>query len=103
MYRLTVLYNQPTDPAAFDEYYANTHMPLAAKLPGLRSAAVSKGDTLDGSTPDVYQVSELYFDSKTDLVAALTSEQGQAVSADVANFATTGASMVFTEVTEVSL
>ena len=103
MYRLTVLYNQPTDPAAFDDYYTNTHIPLAAKLPGLRKAAVSKGDTLDGSTPDVYQVAELFFDSKADLVAALTSPEGQAVSADVANFATTGASMVFSEVNELSL
>ncbi|MBM7365488.1 EthD family reductase [Gordonia hydrophobica] len=103
MYRLTVLYNQPTDPAAFDEYYTSTHMPLAAKLPGLRSVAVSKGDTLDGSTPDVYQVAELYFDSKQELMASLSSDEGRAVSADVANFATGGASMVFTDVTELPL
>lgn len=99
MYRLTVLYSQPTDPQAFDDYYVGTHMPLAAALPGLRSAAVSKGDTLDGSTPDIYQVAELYFDSKQDLLAALGSEQGRVVSADVANFATGDVSMVFTDVT----
>lgn len=103
MYRLTVLYNQPTDAAAFDAYYTGTHLPLAAKLPGLRSAAVSKGDTLDGSTPEIYQVAELYFNSKADLLAALGSDIGREVGQDVANFATGGASMVFTEVTEVSL
>ncbi|EGD54986.1 EthD family reductase [Gordonia neofelifaecis] len=103
MYRLSVLYSQPTDPQAFDEYYTGTHMPLAAKLPGIRSAAVSKGDTLDGSTPDIYQVAELYFDSKQDLMAALGSEEGRALTADLPNFVTGDVSMVFTEVTEFPL
>lgn len=28
MIKLTVLYGHPTHPTAFEEYYANTHMPL---------------------------------------------------------------------------
>jgi uncharacterized protein (TIGR02118 family) len=28
MVKLTVLYGHPDDPDAFEEYYANTHMPL---------------------------------------------------------------------------
>ncbi|NMO02692.1 EthD family reductase [Gordonia sp. TBRC 11910] len=103
MYRLTVLYNQPTDPAAFDEYYTNTHLPIAAKIPGLRSAAVSKTDSLDGNPPAIYQIAELYFDSKEALGAGLGSPEGRAAAGDVPNFATGGATMLFSEVTEVEL
>ena len=35
MVKLTVLYGPPTDAAAFEDYYANTHLPLAAKLPNV--------------------------------------------------------------------
>lgn len=99
MYRLTVLYNQPTDPAAFDEYYTGTHIPLARKVPGLRSFSASKAEALDGSTPDVYLIAELDFDSKEALRAGLGSPEGQVTGADVANFATGGVTMVGTEVT----
>lgn len=98
MYRLNVLYNQPTDPAAFDEYYFNTHMPLASKIPGLRGATVSKTESLDGSTPDVYLITTLDFDSKEALGAGLGSPEGQATAADVPNFATGGVTMVGAEV-----
>jgi uncharacterized protein (TIGR02118 family) len=33
MVKLTVLYGQPEDPAAFEAYNANTHMALAGKIP----------------------------------------------------------------------
>jgi uncharacterized protein (TIGR02118 family) len=34
MIKLTVLYGHPTDPEAFEEYYADVHMPLVEKIPG---------------------------------------------------------------------
>ncbi|MGY3077061.1 hypothetical protein ACVWZZ_003432 [Bradyrhizobium sp. LM6.10] len=43
MAEIVVLYKTPTDPAAFDKYYAETHIPLAKKLPGLKKYAISKG------------------------------------------------------------
>jgi uncharacterized protein (TIGR02118 family) len=36
MVKLTVLYGHPDDPAAFEEYYANTHMPLVDDMPNLQ-------------------------------------------------------------------
>lgn len=32
MIKLTVLYGHPVDPAAFEAYYFNTHMPLVALM-----------------------------------------------------------------------
>ena len=38
-----VLYNTAADPATFDRYYHQTHIPLAQKIPGLRSYVISSG------------------------------------------------------------
>ena len=58
--RLLALYGQPTDPAAFDRHYRDTHTPLAKKLPGLRSYNVSDGQVgaPDGKAP-YYLIAEL--------------------------------------------
>ena len=37
MHKLLVLYPEPADRAGFIQYYESTHLPLARKLPGLRS------------------------------------------------------------------
>ena len=46
MAKLYAIYQQPTDPAAFDAYYFNKHVPLAKTIPGLRSYEVTKGDVM---------------------------------------------------------
>ena len=53
MAKLTILYGHPEDPAAFEEYYANTHNPLVEDIPNLRrfeavrlSAQPTKATTL---------------------------------------------------------
>ena len=43
MAKLIALYKKPADVAAFNEYYFATHVPLAKKVPGLRSSEVSTG------------------------------------------------------------
>jgi uncharacterized protein (TIGR02118 family) len=94
MAQVLVLYNTPSDPAAFDRYYAETHTPLANKIPGLKGYLVSNGaaQALAGSAP--YLVAELTFDSMSDLQAALQSPEGQATAADVGNFASGGVTIL---------
>jgi len=99
MTKLTVLYGSPTDPAAFDDYYYGTHVPLAAKIPGLQRFEVAKMASLDGSAPDFYLQAELYFDSQDALMSALGTPEGAAAGADVANFATGGVTMLVGEIT----
>ena len=43
MARLLVLYATPPDPVAFDQHYADIHIPLAKKLPGLQQFDISTG------------------------------------------------------------
>lgn len=77
---MLALSNRSTDPAAFDTYYAETHTPIAKKIPGLRSFLVSIGPIVapDGSPAPYHQIAELIFDSMTDLRAGLSSPEGRA-------------------------
>jgi uncharacterized protein (TIGR02118 family) len=93
MHVLTVCYGQPADPDAFDAYYTATHQPLAAKIPGLVSFTARHCASLDGSAPPYYLLAELGFASPETLDAGLTSAEGHAAAADVANFADGGATM----------
>lgn len=93
MYRLTVCYRQPQDPAAFDAHYDTTHRGLVEKLPGLRRFTVGHCESVDGSQPTFYLIADLYFDSKEALQAALSSPEGRATSEDVPNYATGGATL----------
>ena len=103
MVKLTVLYGPPTDAAAFDKYYLETHVPLADKIPNIRRNEVSKmSGSLDGSTPEYHMQAELYFDDADALMAALGSAEGQAAAADVANFATGSVTMLMSEVLKAS-
>ncbi len=40
--KLLVLYRPPADAAAFDAYYATTHVPIAKKIPGLRGYELAR-------------------------------------------------------------
>lgn len=98
MTHLLVLYNKPADPAAFDRYYHEVHIPIANKIPGLRSCEISDGPVAalaGGSTPHLVAV--LKFDSMADLNAALVSPEGQDAAADLANFASGGATLLMYE------
>ena len=99
MIQLTALYGHPQDPAAFDEYYQNTHSPLATKIPGLKGYIANKPTAINPQekTPH-YLIAELYFDSMEALQAGLQSSEGQAAAGDTQNFATGGVSLVIGEV-----
>jgi uncharacterized protein (TIGR02118 family) len=81
--KLSVMYvGQPADPAAFDAYYWQTHLPTVRKWPGIRRITVDKGAQGD----ELYQVADLWFDTRADLDAALASPERQVSAADVKRF-----------------
>jgi len=102
MIKVTVLYGHPTDTDAFDRYYAETHIPLAEKIPGLQRFEVARVvATPDGSQAPYYRMADLYFESQEALQAAMGAPEGQAAGDDLANFATGGVTMLFSEVQQV--
>ena len=96
---LNVLYNAPSDPAAFEEYYAATHLPLVAKMQGVAKAELIKClPGPDGAAPAFYRIAQLYFTDAAAMGAAMASPEAQAAVADIANFATGGVTVVTGEV-----
>jgi uncharacterized protein (TIGR02118 family) len=100
MVKLTVLYKKPPDIKFFDDYYSNTHVPLASKLPGLRKYEVSKVAGTPMGESSYHLIADLYFDSADALKAALSSPEGRASGKDVANFAKEPPEMLIAEVEE---
>jgi uncharacterized protein (TIGR02118 family) len=101
VHRLLVSYGQPDDPGAFDDYYRDTHAPLASELPGLIAFSVGHPKPMDPSQPGPYLVAELDFESEQAMGEAFASNEGRATAKDVGNFATGGATMTHFEVREI--
>lgn len=102
MVKLLVLYGHPQDPAAFDKYYADVHIPLAKRMKGLKKWTIGKViGTPDNQASPYYYVAELYMESRAEFEALLASPEGQAAVADVPNYATGGVTFLYTDVEEV--
>ncbi len=96
MIRLTVLYGHPDDTAEFDRYYHDVHIPIAKKMKGLKGWTIGKCQSADTTElPAYYMIVGLYAESRADMEAILESPEGQATVADVANFATGGATFLY--------
>ena len=96
MIKGTVLYGHPKDVEVFEKYYAEMHLPLVSKTNGVVKAEYTKFlPGPDGSSPAYYRMAELYFDGPVEMQEALTSPEGQAMAADLSNFATGGVTIVF--------
>jgi uncharacterized protein (TIGR02118 family) len=98
MVKVTVLYGKPDDAAAFEDYYANKHMPLANEIPNVLRFESGVVSTTDGSEPPYQRIAELWFESAEMMEQSLGSEEGQAATGDLPNFATGGATILVSEV-----
>jgi uncharacterized protein (TIGR02118 family) len=91
---VTVIYKQPKDAAAFEKYYAETHVPLVGANQqeiGFTRAELTKFESnLDGSAPALYRQAELYFPSIAALKKGTATPGFKKVAGDLPNFATGG-------------
>jgi uncharacterized protein (TIGR02118 family) len=91
---VTVIYKQPKDTAAFEKYYAESHVPLVganqAEI-GFTKAELTKFESnLDGTAPALYRQAELYFPSMAALEKGTATAGFKKVAGDLPNFATGG-------------
>jgi uncharacterized protein (TIGR02118 family) len=91
---VTVLYNAPKDPAAFEKYYAATHIPLVQanqdEIGFVRADLTKFSASVDGKKPAFYRQAELYFNSMDDLKKGVATPGFKKVADDLKNFATGG-------------
>lgn len=90
----TVIYKTPKDTAAFEKYYAETHLPLLTSNKneiGFQRAEFTKfASNLDGSPPSRYRQAELYFSSMDALKKGVATPGFKKVADDLGKFATGG-------------
>jgi uncharacterized protein (TIGR02118 family) len=102
MVKVTAIYGFPADPAAFETYYAQTHTPLAVKIPHLKRVDIAKAVASPGqSQPAFYRTADLWFEDMEQCQAALASPEAQATAQDLANFATGGVTITISETEQV--
>ena len=71
----------------FERHLLEAHLPLVARLPGLRRTVLNRAlPDPGGAAPAWDAIAEDWFDDPAALQAALASPEGQAVNADVPNF-----------------
>ncbi len=91
---VTVLYNPPKDPKAFEKYYKEKHLPLVTAKQqeiGFTKAELTKfTSTLDGKKPTFYRQAELYFNSLDDAKKGMATDGFKQVGDDLGKFATGG-------------
>ena len=94
MHKIIVLYNPPKDADHFRSYYEGKHLPLAAKLPGLLASRHSF--TLHGPAgrSPYFCIWEGEFADEAAAIRAMTSDIGQRVAADGANYADGGMTLI---------
>jgi uncharacterized protein (TIGR02118 family) len=101
MVKLVAVYKKPDDPAAFDDHYFKTHVPLAMRMPGLIKAEIEKGIGAPmPDTPFPHLVAHMYFKDMDALKTAMKSDEGKAAAKDLMGFAGKFVQMYFTEVVE---
>jgi uncharacterized protein (TIGR02118 family) len=96
--KLVALYRQPPDPAAFDEAYFKTHLPLIQRVPGLKKTVVTRFTRALSGDP-LYMMAEMYFADEDALKLGVKSEEMAAAGRNLNSFAEGLVTMYFGEET----
>lgn len=96
MIKVTVLYGHPANADAFEKYYNESHNPLVAKVQGIIKYELTTFlPNPDGSAAPYYRMAELYFAGPAEMQEAFGSAEGKTTVADLSNFASGGATVIF--------
>ena len=96
--KITVLYGAPKDPAEFEKYYLEKHMPLVYAVKEIKSTELGVGlSGPNGAAPPFYRITELWFDSAEQLKQVAATAQWKQIVDDVPKFASGGATVMISK------
>jgi uncharacterized protein (TIGR02118 family) len=99
--KITVIYDNPTDPAEFEIGYAKEQVELARSLPGVVRVEASKvWPKEDGSPTPAYRLLDIYFPDYETASAAVTSPAAGPLFGGIFELATGGVRIVFADIEE---
>ena len=97
--KITVLYGEPKDPAAFESYYAQKHMPMVYAVKELARVELAKlVPGADGKPPAYYRITELWFENPAVMKEVTARPEWRAIVEDVPKFASGGATVLISQV-----
>ncbi|MCU1406484.1 MAG: EthD family reductase [Glaciihabitans sp.] len=99
--KITVIYNNPTDPDAFEAGYLAEQVDLAKKLPGLQKIETAKvWPKEDGTPTPAYRLVDLYFADYDTASAAVATAEAGALFPSIFGLATGGVTITFADIEE---
>jgi uncharacterized protein (TIGR02118 family) len=97
--KITVIFDNPADPAAFEEQYAQRHATLAKSVPNVRRVELAKVfPKEDGSPTPAYRTADLYFDDYATACAAVATPEGQAYARDAIQLGSAGVKILLSDI-----
>ncbi len=87
MIKLIALYKKPVDVDAFEQHYANVHLKLVEKIPGIRKTEWTRITASPTGEAPYYMMYEMYFDNMDAYKTAMRSEENKAAGKDLMSFA----------------
>lgn len=97
--KLTVVYDNPTDPAAFEEHYTSVHVPMVGKVQGVQRVETAKVFPKEDGTPTpAYRTADLYFADYDSAVAALGTPEAGALLQDAMQLGTGGVKFLLCDI-----
>ena len=97
--KLTVIYDNPTDPAAFEAAYESEQLKAARKIPGyLRIEASKVWPKEDGTPTPAYRMIDLYNPTYDAVSVAVTTPEAGAFFAAMARLATGGVRVLVSDI-----
>jgi uncharacterized protein (TIGR02118 family) len=76
MFKFVTIYRKVDDETALENFFSNTHLPLAEQLPGLLRSELSRISRKPGGESRFHLMYELYFESEQSFQQAFTGELG---------------------------
>jgi uncharacterized protein (TIGR02118 family) len=99
--KITVIYDNPADPVAFEAGYLDGQVELARQLPGLVKLETSKvWPKEDGTPTPAYRLIDMYFPDYDTASAAVATPQAAALFPSIFGLATGGVRILFADIEE---
>jgi uncharacterized protein (TIGR02118 family) len=97
--KITVIYDNPTDPAAFESAYEERQLEAARRIPGyVRFEASKVWPKEDGSPTPAYRMIDLYYSDYDAASAAVATPEAGAFFQAMAEVSTGGVRVLFSDI-----
>jgi uncharacterized protein (TIGR02118 family) len=97
--KITIIYDNPTDPASFEAGYTAGQVELAKAIPGVSKIETSKVlPKEDGSPTPLYRMVDLYFPDYDTANAAVATPEAAALFPSIFGLATGGVRIAFSDI-----